>query len=301
MSAVKLMISLQSQGVRFDVDGDQLTVEAPKGSLSRDTLERIREHKQALIDILNDRQAVPQTISEVPEATAPTPPESIPPVPAYIARCTSCGGSDWGPVGSDEHGEIWGCLTCHFATVPSCPDCHGINIVKDAVGAYCVDCKRRPGDAPAEPEPEPRPVHVGVTWGDGKGWLKLTDPVTGETCEIRVKGIDKRDRWVFDRLERRPKRASEGFIENPDKIKDLIFDDYKFIGEVKMRDSPIMSGKKWPVQNDESPAHPLPELPPVHQQAACPNCKGRRVKHLVTDTMCLACGHRFETDYQPPK
>jgi hypothetical protein len=223
------------------------------------------------------------------------------PVPSYIAHCRVCAGTDWGCIGSDEHGEMWACLTCHFADVPTCSDCHGRNIVKDALGLYCVDCKRRPGADPTPPETEAKAVYMGVQWGSAKGWIQLTDPTTGQTCEIRAQGVGKKDRWIFDQLERTPRRASEVFTEDPDKPRDLVFDDIGFIGEVKMRDTPVMSGKKWPVQNDESPAHPLPELPPAHTPVMCSNCKGRRVKHLVTDTMCLACGNRFETDYQPPK
>ena len=52
-------------------------------------------------------------------------------------------------------------------------------------------------------------------------------------------------------------------------------------------------------QTDESPAYSLPNLPLANKSATCPSCKSKRVKLLLIDSMCLACGHRFETDYRP--
>ena len=40
-----------------------------------------------------------------------------------------------------------------------------------------------------------------------------------------------------------------------------------------------------------------PQLP-MDGGGACPSCRGRKVKHSVSDSMCMACGHRFETGYR---
>jgi hypothetical protein len=99
---------------------------------------------------------------------ASVPSSPVAPAPSYIKRCETCGGTNWGCVGSDAHGEVWGYLTCHFKAPATCTDCGGDNIVTDAVGAYCVDCRKRPGAEPAESQPEKEPVRIGVTWARGE-------------------------------------------------------------------------------------------------------------------------------------
>jgi P4 family phage/plasmid primase-like protien len=54
--------------------------------------------------------------------------------------------------------------------------------------------------------------------------------------------------------------------------------------------------------SDDNPSQPSipsigPQLP-MGGGGACPNCKGRKLKHSVSDSMCMACGHRFEAGYR---
>jgi len=42
---------------------------------------------------------------------------------------------------------------------------------------------------------------VSVRWSElHQGFLVLTNPISGEVCEILAKGLAKTDRWLFDRL-----------------------------------------------------------------------------------------------------
>ena len=80
----------------------------------------------------------------------------------------------------------------------ACPRCDGQNLVIDQAGAYCVDCRRRPdveSSMPCSPLDSPKPLSV--RWGSKQGWLRLTNPVSGEVVEIEAKSAS---RWLFDRL-----------------------------------------------------------------------------------------------------
>ena len=302
MGIGKLVQALRDGGAKLSVQGDKLVVDADASLLTDDVCEDIALHKDSIIAMLgsDNRHAVADLLDN------PLPPEPVPPVPSYVKRCETCGGTNWGCVGSDAHGEVWGCLTCHFKAPATCGGCGGNNIVNDAVGDYCVDCKRRPGAESAEPQPEKERVHIGVTWArGGSGWIEITNPLTGEVVQLRAKGLPKEERWLFDRLPRREhagdsskREADRDYTLDPDAEKEKISDDYGFVGQVRMRGEPMMSGKKWPWRIDEQPLEPV-ELPPAREPATCPKCKGRRVKHLLTDSMCMACGHRFETDDRP--
>lgn len=84
----------------------------------------------------------------------------------------------------------------------TCPMCNSGNVVTDAAGKYCTDCRSRPWETP-QPQEGGRPRSVGLTvrWSkENKGYLALRNPVSGERCEIRAKGQHDKDRWIFGYL-----------------------------------------------------------------------------------------------------
>jgi len=54
MSAPTVLLELKRMGVRLDVNGDRLRVDAPKGTLTPELLERVRACKPDLIRLVTD-------------------------------------------------------------------------------------------------------------------------------------------------------------------------------------------------------------------------------------------------------
>jgi len=128
MSTIKLMRGLQSKGVKFSVNGDQLTVKAPKDSLSRDTLSFLPAHKQELIAALNAR-----------DVAKPPPPKPVPPAPSQarlplpVLTCSNCGSSKLEP-------KVYTmlCLSCGQID-ERCPGCDAL--IRDS-DVKCMKCGR---------------------------------------------------------------------------------------------------------------------------------------------------------------
>jgi len=139
MDAQAFIERLYADGISLWLDGNAVRYDGPKGSMTDALLAEMRQLKPEIIKLL----------SSDPPANSES--------PSYIKRCENCGGTNWGCVGSDSQGDVWGCLTCHFGSEPTCSECGGANIVKDAMGNYCADCKRRPGEAPAK---EDQGIHL---------------------------------------------------------------------------------------------------------------------------------------------
>ena len=83
MTATVLLDALRTKGVHLTVEGEQVAVDAPKGVLTDDVRQAIRQHKAALLALL----AQPANAAA---ATAPSPQEACtyqehisPPAPPY--------------------------------------------------------------------------------------------------------------------------------------------------------------------------------------------------------------------------
>jgi hypothetical protein len=138
----------------------------------------------------------------------------LPVQPPHVARCSVCGNANWGCVGSaPDTSELWGCLSCLSSDVRSaqCQTCGGLNIVLDRGGQYCVSCKSRPGKQAA---PDPTPVYLDAAWSPHRGFLRLTDPLTGEMADIEAKGLPKSERWLYDRIDM-PKTKTHDHQSDP--------------------------------------------------------------------------------------
>jgi hypothetical protein len=123
MTARDLLAALQEHGVELMAAGDRLRYRAPKGVLTNELRQMMREYKTALLQILRP---------EVPIAKAP--------------------------------------------------------------GQTPVDGMSKSTKQSA----------LDIRWGREKGWLLLTDPLTGQTHEVPAKGCP---RWVFADLR---KHVEEG-------------------------------------------------------------------------------------------
>ena len=61
------------------------------------------------------------------------------------------------------------------------------------------------GDAEAQ---APAPFLLQVRWGcreSGASWLRLLNPFTGAWHEIRARGLNDRDKWIFERVPSKPR------------------------------------------------------------------------------------------------
>lgn len=57
--------------------------------------------------------------------------------------------------------------------------------------------------------PKREAVRIGVRWSKShQGYLVLTNPATGEQCEIPAKGLAKTERWLLDRLPPQKRRKT---------------------------------------------------------------------------------------------
>lgn len=95
----------------------------------------------------------------------------------------------------DQDQDVLICGQCGH-TEPVCSACQGRHLVLTQVAAHCLDCSQHV----VQDQPVP-PVHgqarIGVRWGSEKGYLELTNPLTGERVEIPAKGAA---RWLLDRV-----------------------------------------------------------------------------------------------------
>lgn len=190
MGARELLTHLEATGVHISFDGDAIRCERASRVMTDDLRQAIREHKEELIELLK---------SETPANS-----ESL----SYIKRCETCGGTHWGCIRAEPEmlhsgalvdKEVWGCLDCAPAPADTCHQCSGQNIVTDAAGRYCVDCRQRIEGNPltiADSDiREPRPI--GARWARSRGYIAMTNPVTGERIDVVAKGLPG---WVYDRL-----------------------------------------------------------------------------------------------------
>ncbi len=53
MTAVELLSDLRARGVRVEVNGDRLRIDAPRGALNQETKESLARHKAELLALLN--------------------------------------------------------------------------------------------------------------------------------------------------------------------------------------------------------------------------------------------------------
>ena len=153
MTPIEILDQLRRQEITVRVDGDFLDVAGNLALLTDDTRAAIRANKEGLLELLRQPDDNPAPI-----------PVSITEPPSYVKRCPACGCADWGCVGAaPAGGELWGCLSCLSSDTRAvqCPKCEGVNIVHDAAGRYCVDCRSRPDDT-TTPEPKPTPAYIDV-------------------------------------------------------------------------------------------------------------------------------------------
>ena len=59
MSAQELLRGLREVGARIGLEQDELVVRGPTGAVPEELIDRLREHKQGLIQLLKDRATWP--------------------------------------------------------------------------------------------------------------------------------------------------------------------------------------------------------------------------------------------------
>lgn len=101
MTATMLLDELRTNGVHLTVKGEHLAVDAPKGVLTDDLRQAIRQHKAALLTLLTPR--LPRHRGGMP-VTRPTTP------------CPQCGSVEW-----QEHITYRYCRACGWENQPPLP------------------------------------------------------------------------------------------------------------------------------------------------------------------------------------
>jgi hypothetical protein len=141
MSAA-LANQLRDMGIMLHLDGNKLRVDSKQGVLTDSIRNLIRTNRLELI------------VALTPEHTA-CDLESLP-LPSYVKRCDSCGGTHWGPISGHD---VWGCLDCRGNATPReaddtiCPSCGKHSIVTDATGRVCLRSVCRFGKSGRKVEP----------------------------------------------------------------------------------------------------------------------------------------------------
>jgi hypothetical protein len=76
MNALSIVQEFQARGIRFELgDSGRLVVDAPKGALDRDEIERLRDAKPAIIAVLLVKSATPDQSAHDPLANQRVAPE----------------------------------------------------------------------------------------------------------------------------------------------------------------------------------------------------------------------------------
>ena len=152
MSAESILQMLLALGLNIQVSGENLVVEYEDDELTDELEQAIRQHKQALLVLVKARatQNVQAGVTPCPVCKAEYQEvKSAAKVPAIIKRCAASAAASCGylridgetlPSGRQHKTEARECLDF---TAKTCPECWRDNIVTDAVGQYCVDCRRR--------------------------------------------------------------------------------------------------------------------------------------------------------------
>lgn len=107
MNPRELLESLEAAGIRLTAHGDKLRYSCPPGALTDDLRALIKEHKPALLRLLNP---------EPPPAPEPSP-VSLPPSLMANGLCYTCFGGRWW---LSVHGALV-CATCHPPDGPRWP------------------------------------------------------------------------------------------------------------------------------------------------------------------------------------
>jgi len=70
MNAQQLLADLERLGVTYSVEGQHLRLEAPRGAISDEMRQSLKEHKPQIVELLSQRQLAPGTgrSGEVPKA-----------------------------------------------------------------------------------------------------------------------------------------------------------------------------------------------------------------------------------------
>jgi hypothetical protein len=83
MTAVEVLHTLRARDIRLTADGDQLRYDAPEGAITDEVLALLRQHKAALLTLL--QQTLPST-ARAPESETPVP-DVTTAVPPTVASC----------------------------------------------------------------------------------------------------------------------------------------------------------------------------------------------------------------------
>lgn len=118
MTPEETLDQLRSLGVSLTAQDDRLTLDAPKGTVTAELLERVRSQKTALVSLL--RESDTPRLTETHGETHAIPPLSNTP-PEDPPKCYSCKQSDWWT-------HIHGGRVCRVCHPPPSPD-----LVADAV------------------------------------------------------------------------------------------------------------------------------------------------------------------------
>lgn len=121
MTATEVLHTLQARDIRLTVDEGRLTYDAPEGAMTDEVLSLVRQHKTALLGLLQQgHMSTPDTMvrrAETPtHALALAAPASVAPssieklkIPTAVWRCFCCQGTrHWRSV----HNVLI-CRTCH--------------------------------------------------------------------------------------------------------------------------------------------------------------------------------------------
>ena len=108
-------------GIRLSVDGDKLVVEAPAGVVKPELLDRLRQHKAALVEALTSGPAEAQAVeATAPAAASPVAAQATEPAaqlpPGWPADLAA---PDWWP----EFCSIKGNIRLLAARRSDCPQC----------------------------------------------------------------------------------------------------------------------------------------------------------------------------------
>jgi hypothetical protein len=166
--------------------GSSLIADAPRGALTEDIVQGIRQHKPELLQLLSLGPQPPgdtntETVTDIDGAKEQvqygqprtygnakgTPSlqtsrgECTPPWRVVNSPCPDChkpqrlfvrGSPD---IEGESNQDVLICSKCGYIE-PACLECQRSNLVTDALGIYCVDCRKRPGQPKTAPEPVPR-------------------------------------------------------------------------------------------------------------------------------------------------